>query len=331
MDFPGGVEGGALYGVDAVHAVFHRLANHLVHVAHIQDIVRFPVVGAEAEVVVEGVVPDPGHDIRDVLSDGTLPRVYMDAGPQLGDSLPGIPCLMAADGSSDEIGREHPPVFHAGHMALDIQAVLLRRLNDVHHPVVPFYHADKVHHLSQPDDVGQLSQTVYRGGVNDRPGVLQPWHRRHAGGNVDELAHGQVQPCVVHIVYRFLAKDVGDLVRVGDHGGGAPRNDSPGEVPGGHHTAFNVDMGVDKARNQEVIFPVYHLFGKAQLLGGVLVLHMDHKALVYKYGGGIDFTGEYIDIADVGNCQVAGNLPHSGLQQLALVGGLNFHGNSLLS
>ena len=80
-----------------------------------------------------------------------------------------------------------------------------------------------------------------------------------------------------------------------------------------------------------MVFPVDHLFGKAQLLGGVLVLHMDHKALVYKDGGGINLTGEDVDIAHIGDRQVAGDFPHGGLQQLALVGGLNFHGNSLLS
>ena len=66
------------------------------------------------------------------------------------------------------------------------------------------------------------------------------------------------------------------------------------------------------------------------LLGGVAGLHMDHKSIMDVDDGGINLTGEEIDILGVADCQIAVNPSQRGGHQYTLVLGWIFMDNFLL-
>ena len=300
------------------------MADHVVDVPHVKDVVGLSVVGAEGQPVQAGEVLDPLPDGGDVAGDGGVPGVDVDAGAHLVHRLLAGGGLVAGPGAAHPVGGDHPPGL-AGEVALQVEALLLGGGDDVHHPLLALDHPDKVHHLGQAVDVLQLGQPVDGGGVKGGPGVFQSGDRGDAGGDVDELAHGQAQGRVVHVVDRLLPGDVGDLVGVGDGGGGAVGQDGGGEVAGGQHRTLHVDVGVDEAGHQGAATPVVDLFGQVQIRLGIARLHVGHKPLVDKDGGGVNLAGEDVDVLDVGDGQVAGDAAQGRLQQGALVVGLVFH------
>ena len=53
----------------------------------------------------------------------------------------------------------------------------------------------------------------------------------------------------MHHAYTVEAQDIGDLVRIGEHGGGAMRDHSAGELCRGQHARLDMHMPVAEARD----------------------------------------------------------------------------------
>ena len=183
-------------------------------------------------------------------------------------------------------------------MPLHIQALLLRRIQHVEHPLLALRHRQKVHDLGQPCHTGQLCQTVHRAGVKFRPGIFQPRHRRHAGGDVHKLTHGQILRRVVHVDHRLLPQHIGNLVGVGHHRRGAVGHHGRRKGARREHGALDVDVRVHKARRQIGPLPVDHLVCQRRV-GPAALLHIGHKPVQNIDHRRVNLPGEHIDKAHV--------------------------------
>ena len=210
-------------------------------------------------------------------------------------------------------------------MALEIQPVLLRHFDDIHHPVSALDHIDEIHHLRQADDPGKLSQFFDLRHAKLCPGVLKARDCRHAAWNIDELPHGQFLRTVVHIAHAFHTPHISNLMGIGDNGGGPVGDHGAGEIPGRHHRAFNMLMGVDKSREQVLALPVDHLRGLVKIRLQVLILHMSDHPVVDKNIGRIDLSCDGVDQLHILDQQIAWDLSQGSFQKLPLVLWTNFH------
>ena len=97
--------------------------------------------------------------------------------------------------------------------------------------------ADIVHHFGQTLDAVVLVERVDRAVIEHRAGFVE---RRcgHAGGEHEAHVNGQIFRRLQHILDAVGAHDIGDLVRVGDDGRGAVRNDGVGKFLGGNERAL---------------------------------------------------------------------------------------------
>ncbi len=111
-------------------------------------------------------------------------------------------------------------------------------------------HAQKdagvVHHLGQADDARVFEKQPQIGRLQLRTRGLHVGGR-HTGRGHDEDPQRQPLAGVEHVADAGDAQHVGDLVGIGDDGGGAARHDGPGELGHGHHARLDVDVGVDQA------------------------------------------------------------------------------------
>ena len=82
-----------------------------------------------------------------------------------------------------------------------------------------------------------LVERVDRAVIEHRAGFVE---RRcgHAGGEHEAHVNGQIFRRLQHILDAVGAHDIGDLVRVGDDGRGAVRNDGVGKFLGGNERAL---------------------------------------------------------------------------------------------
>src|SRR5699024_10262858 len=97
------VKGGALDGCHRVHAASDGRSDHIVHVAHVQDVIRLPVVCTETEMVKE---PDAFHalpDLLHIIPDSRLPGGYKHTAAKLLQRLIALPGLMAGIGAAAEV------------------------------------------------------------------------------------------------------------------------------------------------------------------------------------------------------------------------------------
>ncbi|MPN64821.1 hypothetical protein SDC9_212598 [bioreactor metagenome] len=93
------------------------MAQHVVELARIQNVVRFAVVGAKAQAVAPGQVFDVGPDGGDVFGNGGIARVHIHARPQFVQCFAGLGGLVAGGGAADVISADQPPKA-AGQVAL---------------------------------------------------------------------------------------------------------------------------------------------------------------------------------------------------------------------
>ena len=105
------------------------------------------------------------------------------------------------------------------------------------HLLVGIGDADVVHHLGKSLDAVVLVERVDRAVIEHRAGFVE---RRcgHAGGEHEAHVNGQIFCRLQHILDAVGAHDIGDLVRVGDDGRGAVRNDGVGKLFGGDERAL---------------------------------------------------------------------------------------------
>jgi hypothetical protein len=111
-------------------------------------------------------------------------------------------------------------------------------------------HTGIVHHFRQPQDAFLFHEGPQV--VGRQPGA-RGFHSggRHAGGEHEKDVDRLALACGEHVPDSFDAQHVGDLVRVGDHGGGAARCNRAGEPGDSGHGTLDVDVGVDESRGHD--------------------------------------------------------------------------------
>ncbi len=128
------------------------------------------------------------------------------------------------------------------------------------HLGVARHHRRKAHHLAEPEhprvggEPGELGDAEGRAAGGERA-------RRHARRRHHHHFVGSALGVVEHPPHPLDAQHVGDLVRVGDDGGGAARHDGTRQLRRRHHAALDVHVGVDEAGQDPRAAQVEHLAG----------------------------------------------------------------------
>ncbi len=80
----------------------------------------------------------------------------------------------------------------------------------------------------------------------------------YAGGRHDVDAEGVILGHLQHVTNAFQTQHVGDFVGIGDDGCGTARHHSPGKLVWRDHRAFDVHVGIYKARADIASTQIYH-------------------------------------------------------------------------
>ena len=224
-----GVMTRAFDGDDRVDARPDSAAHDVVDVSLFKKIVRVLVVSAEHTVGVilrreqrkERVKVARGRALTD---HDVLPAF------ELGEGVFHGAALMVGVHAGCDVGVQ-VVARKSRRVAVDLLVVCLRRDDLFEHLLIGIRHADIVHHLSKTLHAVVLVERVDRAVVEHRAGFIER-RRGHAGGEHEAHVDGKILRRLQHILNTVGAHNVGDLVRVGDHGRGAVRNDSVGKFLG---------------------------------------------------------------------------------------------------
>ena len=138
-------------------------------------------------------------------------------------------------GAAGSIGVESRAKVGGGVMTADHLASLAGGIQLGEHFWVGGSHTGIVHHLAQPDNVVPLHRLGHICGAELCAGRFQPRGGRHTGGNfhphMDRLPGGFIR----HKADALQPEDVGDLVRVHEHAGGAVGDHGAHEFCHGQH------------------------------------------------------------------------------------------------
>ena len=181
-------------------------------------------------------------------------------------------------------------------VAVDLLVVGLGGHDLLHHLAVAVDDAHKVHHLRQALDPGMVIEGVDGPIVQIGSGLVQG-RGRNAGGQHEPHVHRQVLGGLEHILDAIGAHDVGDLVGVGDDGGGAVGQHGLGKLLGAYQGAFQVNMGVDEARQHD-------LAAYVRLHLAVVFAHAHNEPLRHGDVPAAQLVGEHVDVCSVFQHQV---------------------------
>jgi len=224
-----GVMTRAFDGNDRVDAHFDGAAHDVVDVSLFEQIVRVLIVGAEhtVGVILRREQREERIEIarcRALTDHDVLPAL------KLGDGvLNGAAFVVGVDARSD-VGVQ-VVARKSRRVAVDLLVVCLCRDDLFEHLLVGVRNADVVHHLSKTLHAVVLVEGVDRAVIEHRAGFVER-RRGHAGGEHETHVDGKILRRLQHILNTVGAHNVGDLVRVGDNGRGAVRNDSVGKFLG---------------------------------------------------------------------------------------------------
>ncbi len=117
----------------------------------------------------------------------------------------------------------------------------------------------KIHHFTQTDDSGPLhrlgdirSRDFKAGGFQPRRAGRTTWH---LGEHINRLH----QSLIMHHTHTGQPQYIGNLMRVGEHAGGAMRDHGSGEFRRGQHAAFNMHMRITQAGQHKATLCLDHL------------------------------------------------------------------------
>lgn len=230
-----GVVARAFDGDDRVDARLDGTAHDVVDVPLFEKIVRVLVVRAEHAVGV--ILRCEQREQRVEIARG---RALADhdvlSALELGDGILHGAALVVGIDAGGDVGVQ-VVARKAGGVAVDFFVVRLRGDDLFEHLLVGVRDADIVHHFGQTLDAVVLVERVDRAVIEHRTGFVE---RRcgHAGGEHEAHVNGQIFRRLQHILDAVGAHDIGDLVRVGDDGRGAVRNDGVGKFLGGNERAL---------------------------------------------------------------------------------------------
>ena len=116
----------------------------------------------------------------------------------------------------------------------------------------------KIHHFRKTQNPGMVKETVHILVVKVSAAFIQG-RSRHTRGNHKPHIHRKVFRGTKHIVDAGSVHYVGNLVGVGDDGGGAVGNDCPGKFRGTYQAGFQVNMGINKAGTDDTACHIHFL------------------------------------------------------------------------
>ena len=284
----GGVDGGHLHSLYGVDAVGHGPAEDVVDVALPLDVSQVLVVGAEEHPAGgELVLGDVPHDLLHAPAGGPQPQVEPHAPAQLLQEFAVFRAFVVRLGPGDTVGVELVPEEQGG-VAVDGPA--LEELEFIQHLPVAGDHGHVIHHFPQADDPFLGQEGLHIAGHQLGAAGLEAG-AGDAGGDHEE--HGQRQPfrLIQHVLDAVGAAGVGDLMGIGDNGGGALLEHAFGEPGRMGHGGFDMHMAVDEAGAEECAVSV-------DLLPAGIVSDAEDDAIPNGHVPVLDGAGEHVD--DIG-------------------------------
>ena len=179
---------------------------------------------------------EQGQQGLQVPGGGALPDHDELAPLQLGDGVGGVGALVVGVDAGGDVGVEIG-VRKAGGVAVDLLVVGLGGHDLLDDHGVRADDAGVVHHLRQTLDTGMVVEGV-DGPVVQHRAALVHGGGGDAGGQHEAHVHRQILGGLEHVLDAVGPHDVGDLVGVGDDGGGAVGQDGPDKLLGGDHGAL---------------------------------------------------------------------------------------------
>ena len=285
-----GVVACALDGDDRIDARLNGPAHDVVDVPLFEQVVGVLIVGTEHAV---GVVlrREQGEERVKVARGRALADHDVLSALELGERvLYGAAFVVGVNAGGDVgiqiIARE------TGGVAVNLLVVRLRGHDLFKHLLVTVRHADVVHHLGKALDAVVLVERVDRAVVEHRAGFVER-RRGHAGGEHEAYVHGQVLGRLEHVLDAVGPHDVRNLVRVGDDGGRAVRNDGVRKLLGGDERALKMDVRIDKAGQNKLAAHVDLRFAL------VVLAHAGDQALRHGDVAMAQLVAEYVYIRRV--------------------------------
>ena len=246
----GGVDRGHLERDQRVEAAFDGVAHDAVHVAVVDERAGMAIVGAEDEVARIETLFGHGGDLGLHVVPGAAETEH--GAHALADAHDGVGlggAFVIVGGAAGGIGAEIGEVG-AGVMAADGLAGGLGRGDLAEHFGITRDHAGEVHHLAQAYDVRPGHRLGDVLGAEFGAGRLEARRGGGAGGHLDEDVDGLREGLVVHQADALEPHDIGDLVGVDEHAGGAVGGDGADEFGDGQHAAFDMHVPVAKAGDE---------------------------------------------------------------------------------
>ena len=151
--------------------------------------------------------------------------------------------------------------------------------------------AGEIHHFRKTQNPSVFKETVDVPVIQICTGFIQ---RRggNAGGNHEHGIHGKTFCGTEHIVNAVGAHDIGDLMRIGNDGGGAVGDNCPDEFAGRDQTGFQMDVGIDEAGAD-------HFAGHISFHMALVIAKTHDQTLRNSNVTGFQFAGENIYIGCV--------------------------------
>ena len=292
----GGVAGG-LYGDDGVNAQRNGLFHDVVDMTLLQQVIGVLVVGAE-HAAIHILAAQQGDKCLQIAGGGALADHDELAALQLGQSVIQIGALVVGVHAGGYVGVE-VVAAEAGGVAIDLLVVRLRGDDLFHYLRVAVDGAHKVHHFGKTLYAGVVIEGVDGAVIQHGAGLIQG-RGGHAGGQHEAHIHRQILRGLEHVLDAVGAHDVGDLMGVGDDGGGAVGEDGFGKLRGADQRTFQMDMGIQKAGQHELAADIY-------LHMAVVLAHAYDKPLGNGDVAVPQLIGEDIDIGGVFQHQIGGD------------------------
>ena len=137
------------------------------------------------------------------------------------------------------------------------------------HLRITVHDTGKVHHLAQTDDAGPCHRLGHVIGADLETGGFKTGGGWRAGRHLREYVDGLHQRLVMHHPHAAQAKNIGNLMRVGEHRRRAMRDHGGGEFGRRQHPAFDMHVTIAEARDQVTASRLDHLGIRADAMAGV--------------------------------------------------------------
>ena len=181
-------------------------------------------------------------------------------------------------------------------MTVDLFMVGLGGYDLSHRVAVGTDNAGEIHHFCQTQNPGMVKETVHILVVQIGTALIQRGSG-HTGGDHKPYIHRKILGCRQHVVDAGGVHHIGDLVGIGDDGGGAVGNHRPGKFSGAYQTGFQMDMGINESGADD---PPGHIH-----FPNALILAQTHnEAMGNGDVLGHQFAGKHIHIGGVFQHQV---------------------------